>query len=116
MIAKTIGKKSNPASESALASHEIQNLYTCIRIQVEAACAIIDAASVLCALERAPEHQDAHSSFDIKTGGGFSAGRRVRDGTLPKMLEHASRLVHESVFDCDAMREKAIDALNGGVK
>ena len=93
---------------------EIEDLAVCAGSQIKAAMAIIDAARILSALERAPEHHDTHPSHNIKTGGGFAHGLKLYDETLPVLLEHAYHLVIEANSDYDVMREKAIDALKGG--
>lgn len=94
---------------------EIENLELVADGQLQAALAIIDAARVLCALERAPEHHDTHPSHDIKTGGGFAHGLKLHNGTLPTLLAHAHYLVAMADNDYDVALEKACDALNGGV-
>ena len=93
---------------------EIEDLAACADSQVKAAMAIIDAARILSALERAPEHHDTHPSHNIKTGGGFAHGLKLYDETLPVLLEHAYHLVIEANNDYDVMREKAINAFKGG--
>jgi hypothetical protein len=95
------------------ASMEIRNLFEITKSQAQAAAAILDAARVLCALERAPEHHDTHPDHNIKTGGGFAHGLRLAAETLPAMLDHANDLVVSLLNDVDAMRECAIDAMNG---
>jgi hypothetical protein len=97
-------------------SNEIQNLFDAAYEQTKAACAIVDAARVLCALERSPEHHDTNTGHNIKTGGGFAHGCTLSDGTLPAILSHARGLIEISLNDFDVIREMAIDALNGGAQ
>jgi len=85
---------------------EILDLFNEAYAQCEVACAIIDAAAVLCALDRAPAHHDTHPSHNIITGAGYASGRRVASDTLPKILKHARTLVDMSMNDFDVMREK----------
>ena len=93
---------------------EIGNIFDVAYQQCEAACAIIDAATVICVLERAPAHQDTHPSHNIITGAGHAHGLRVKIDTLPKMLAHAQSLVEMSMNDFDVMRETAITELRNG--
>ena len=93
---------------------DIQNQFEVAKEQIEAAGAILDAASVLCALERSPVHQDTHSSHNIRTGGGYAHGHRIFADTLPTLLEHAHTLVTMAFNDIDLMREDAVSALKGG--
>ena len=95
---------------------EIEDLASIADEQIKAALAIIDAAKVLCALERAPEHHDNHPSHNIKTGAGFAHGLKLSNGTLPILLAHAYCLVEMANNDYDVMREKAVAALKGGVQ
>ena len=55
-------------SENMNAINEIQDQYALVQDQLKSAAAIVDAVSVLCALERAPEHHDTHPSHNITTG------------------------------------------------
>ncbi len=59
--------------------------------------AIADALEVLVALERAPEHHDAHPSHGIVTGAGCAHGRRVFNDTMPDLLSH----IHYLAGDID---------------
>ena len=93
---------------------DIQNQFEIANEQIEAAGAILNAASVLCALERSPVHQDTHPSHNIRTGGGYAHGHRLYADTLPTLLEHAHTLVSMAFNDIDVMRERAINALKGG--
>ena len=95
---------------------DLQNQFELAKEQIEAATAILDAASVLCALERSPVHHDTHPSHNIRTGGGYAHGRRVFKETLPTLLEHAHTLVSLAFNDFDMLREKAVDALKGGAQ
>ena len=95
---------------------DLQNQFELAKEQIEAATAILDAASVLCALERSPVHQDSHPSRNIRTGGGYAHGRKVFSDTLPDLLAHASTLVLMAFNDIGVMRERAIEALKGGVQ
>ena len=79
--------------------------------QCEAACAIIDAATILASLEHAPAHHDMHPDHNIITGAGHAHGLRVKSDTMPKMLAHARHLVELSMNDFDVMREVAITEL-----
>lgn len=90
---------------------EILDLFNMAYAQCETACAIIDAAAVLSALERSPAHHDTHPSHNIITGAGHAHGLRVAGDTLPKMLEQARTLVDVSMNDFDVMREKAISCV-----
>lgn len=74
----------------------------------------MDAARVLCALERSPSHHDTHPSHNRLTGAGFAHGHTLRDDTLPVMLGHAIGLVQSAINEFDVARETAIDALEGG--
>lgn len=95
---------------------EVENLYGVVAEELKSAAAILDAAEVLSALERAPEHHDTHPSHNIKTGGGYAHGRRLLDGTLPTVLSHVRYLVESALNDADVMREVAIEAMKGGVQ
>ena len=92
---------------------DIQNQYEVAKEQINAGAAILDAAAVLCSLERSKVYQDSHPSFNIRTGGGYAHGRRVFDSTLPTLLEHAHSLVSMALNDVDGMREDAIESLKG---
>lgn len=93
------------------AINEIQDQYTLVQEQLKSAAAIVDAVSVLCAVERAPEHHDTHPSHNITTGGGKAHGIGVRNDTMPKLLRHAKSLIELANNDADVMREQALDAL-----
>lgn len=93
---------SQPTIDRAIS--EIQGGYEMADGQLKAAAALIDAAAVLCALERAPVHQDTHPSHDIRTGGGYAHGLRLKTDTLPTLLEHALFLVEMSANDFDVGR------------
>lgn len=93
------------------AINEIQDQYALVQEQLKSAAAIVDAVSVLCALERAPEHHDTHPSHNITTGGGKAHGLGVRDDTMPRLLQHAKSLIELANNDADVMCEKAIDGL-----
>lgn len=93
------------------AINEIQDQYTLVQEQLKSAAAIVDAVSVLCAVERAPEHHDTHPSHNITTGGGKAHGIGVRNDTMPKLLRHAKSLIELTNNDADVMREQALDAL-----
>lgn len=90
---------------------EIQDQYALVQEQLKSAAAIVDAVSVLCALERAPEHHDTHPSHNIVTGGGKAHGLGVRNDTMPTLLQHAKNLIELANNDADVMREQAVDAL-----
>lgn len=93
---------------------EIADLMCIADDNSKSAAAILDAARVLCALERAPEHQDSHPGHNIKTGGGFAHGARLYADTLPTLLSHAFDLVHRSRDDYGIAVEQALAALKGG--
>ena len=95
---------------------DLQNQFELAKEQIEAATAILDAASVLCALERSPVHHDTHLSHNIRTGGGYAHGHRVFKETLPTLLEHAHTFVSMAFDDVGRLRERAIDALKGGAQ
>ena len=57
-------------ADFSTAMKDIINGYDFVNEQLKAAAAICHAAEVLCALERAPEHQDTHPSHNIRTGSG----------------------------------------------
>ena len=95
---------------------DLQNQFEVAKEQIDAATAILDAASVLCALERSPVHHDTHPSHNIRTGGGYAHGYRVFKETLPTLLVHAHTLVSLAFNDIDTMRERAIDSLKGGAQ
>lgn len=73
--------------------------------------AILDAVAVLCALERSPEHHDAHPSHDLKTGGGYAHGTRLHDDTLPRLLNHARGLVQMANDDYKGINEEVVSVL-----
>lgn len=95
---------------------EVENLYGVVAEELKAAAAILDAAEVLSALERAPEHHDTHPGHNIKTGGGYAHGHSLRDSSLPTILSHARYLVESALNEADVMRETAIEAMKGGVQ
>lgn len=106
----------SPVPQTAIdrAISEIEGGYEIAACQLKAAAALLDAAAVLCALERAPVHQDTHPSHDIRTGGGYAHGLRLKADTLPTLLEHAMFLVQMSENDFDVGRGRAVDALREG--
>lgn len=89
----------------------INDQYALVQEQLKSAAAIVDAVSVLCALERAPEHHDTHPSHNITTGGGKAHGLGVRNETMPTLLQHAKSLIELANNDADVMREQAVDVL-----
>lgn len=91
---------------------EVSDLFETAYDQCKTAAALLDAAEVLSALERAPEHHDTHPSHNIRTGGGYAHGRRLQNDTLPTLLAHARYLVKSSMNDFDVMRETAIEEIN----
>jgi len=98
-----------PADETAI--NVLANSYALICGELGAAEAIVGAARVLCALERAPAHHDTHPSHHIITGKGYAHGLRVSHDCLPRLLEHACYLIESSLNAADCMRERAADAL-----
>ena len=108
--------QATPMAESVAAIEQMQSLFDIAYDGMQTATAIIDAARVLCALERSPEHHDTHPSHNIKTGGGFAHGIRAKDHTLPAILCHAHHMIEVAMNDVDVMRENAIDALKGGAQ
>lgn len=115
MTKKSTSKKSafiqsaNEARQEAII--RLTDDMTIISDQLNAIEAIVDAARVLTALERAPAHHDTHPSHNILTGGGYAHGIRVANDTLPALLHHARTLVQITHNDCGCMQEEAIDAL-----
>lgn len=95
----------DPASASI---NELEELFRQIEGQSEVALAVVDAVTVLCALERAPEHHDTHPSRNITTGAGRAHGLRVANATLPTLLRHARDMIEASCNDADVMHETAI--------
>jgi hypothetical protein len=104
--------QATPVAQAAI--NEVENQYGVIREQLRAVEAILDAAEVLSALERAPAHHDTHPSHGIFTGGAYAHGRRCADDTLPNLLLHAQGLVQMTRNDCDCLREYAISVLQNG--
>ncbi len=90
---------------------ELQNLYDVAESEFLIAGHIIDAAIVLSALERAPEHREAANN--LATGGGSAQGFRLSNDTLPALLRYAQQMVESATCEVDVMREKAIAALEG---
>jgi hypothetical protein len=101
-----------PKAEIKQSISDVSDYYELAASQCQGAIALIDAAMVLCALERSPVHQDSHPSFDIRTGGGYARGLRLKKDTLPRLLEQATYLIESSINDADVMRERATNALN----
>lgn len=89
----------------------VEDQYIIIDEQLKAIEAILDAARVLTALERAPAHHDTHPSHEILTGGGYAHGYRVKSETLPDLMGHARTLVQLTRNDAACAREEVIDAL-----
>lgn len=81
---------------------------------MKAVFAILNAAEILCALERTPEHYDTHPSHDIKTGGGYAHGRQLWNDTLPNLLSYANGLAIMAHDEYGAANEKLVEALKGG--
>ena len=112
IMPNTIKATAVPKAISSL-GFDIETRYHFANNQIEAALSIIDAAGVLCELERAPVHQDAHPSANITTGGGYAHGRRSFDSTLPKLLEQAHSLVTSSVEEFGCIYADAENAAAG---
>lgn len=89
-------------------STEIINRYDVLHSDLSAAMAIIDAAAVLTALERAKTIREEGS---LITGEGFANGYILRDHSLPAMLKHAVSLVDMARNEADCMREDAQEAI-----
>ncbi|MFT3960505.1 hypothetical protein [Propionivibrio sp.] len=93
---------------------DVENSVLIADSDMKAVLAILNAAEILCALERSPEHQDTHPSHDIKTGGGYAHGRRLWNDTLPDLLKHAHGLANMAIDEYGVVNEKLVEALKGG--
>ena len=103
----------NADSTATKIANEVQNAFDVVNCQLEAAMAICNAVEILTALDRTPEHQDAHPSHNIRTGGGYAHGLRIQGDTMPILMRHAKALIDMSINDVDVMREQVIDYTKG---
>ena len=102
----------NPDSQKVI--FDVENSILIADSDMKAVLAILNAAEILCALERSPEHHDTHPSHNIKTGGGYAHGRRLWNDTLPNLIKHANGLVNMAIDEYGVVHEKLFEALKGG--